>query len=86
LGQPARAARLLGAREALDRTTGYAHPSGSQDELLASLRESLGNDALEAALEEGRSYPLESVLDDEVVWNSSAAGNTSSPRQQNAPG
>ncbi len=59
------AAKLLGAAEALRRTTGTSIYSADQDEYdrtAAAVRAALGKEAVAPAWEEGQTMPLEQVI------------------------
>jgi predicted ATPase/DNA-binding SARP family transcriptional activator len=65
-GDPARAARLLGAADAMLRTIGARMPSherAEQERLMASLREALPAEELEGALREGGTLSFEQACD-----------------------
>lgn len=64
LGDGEHAAFLLGAEEKLNESMGYASPNPSRTALERTLRTVLGEDAFVAILQEGRSCPLERVIDD----------------------
>ena len=63
---PPRAARLLGAADAMLRTIGarmLVHETGEHDRLLAALRESMPHEELEAALREGGQLSFEDACE-----------------------
>jgi predicted ATPase/DNA-binding CsgD family transcriptional regulator len=67
-GESERAARLLGASEALLETTGASHYADAQERVLykrsvEALRSGLGETALEAARAEGRAMTLEEAIE-----------------------
>lgn len=61
LGEPATAARILGAAESIREATGhprFQHEMAELDSIVANIRETLGGPALDVAWAEGRDLPL----------------------------
>jgi len=76
-GDAPRAAFLLGAEEALDRSMGYVAPRATHERLVAAIRTALEPAAFDAALEAGAGLSLEALIAD-------IAG--SDPHETGAPG
>lgn len=64
-GKPGRAARLFGAADGITKSTGEAVPVANRAEyaqIVAGVRDTLGNEAFEAAWDEGQAMSLEEAV------------------------